>query len=116
MKTHTVARIGRMGWALLMLIGVALIIALYFVKTRAAQARAHVNQLEHTLEQEQASVRMLNAEIAHLENPDRLRELSEQHLGLEPVDANRVLSLQEAVQRIPKKPSPDAENVEEGAR
>jgi len=106
MRRQAVARIGRMGWSILMLIGVALIIALYFVKTRASQARAQVKNLEHTLEQEQAGVRMLNAEIAHLENPERLRDLSKIHLGLHPVDASRTLSLEVAVETLPKKQPP----------
>ena len=106
MRRHAVARIGRLGWAVLMLVGVALIVALYFVKTRASQARTHVKNLEHTLSQEEAGVRMLNAEIAHLENPERLRELSEQHLMLQPVDAKRTLTLEEAAQQLPKKQPP----------
>lgn len=106
MRTRTVARIGRFGWTVLMLVGVALIVALYFVKTRASQARALVNNLEHTLEQEQAGVRMLNAEIAHLENPERLRELSNEHLDLHPTEAERTLTLKQAAQKIPKKLPP----------
>lgn len=104
MTVKRVSPINRLGWLALMLIGVALVIGLYFVKTRAAQAKSQVRKLEHTVAQEQASVRMLKAEIAHLENPQRLRELSDKHLNLQPVEAERTLTLEQAAEQLPKKP------------
>jgi cell division protein FtsL len=89
-----------------MLTGIMLVVGLYFVKTRASQAKSHARKLEHTVEQEEASVRMLRAEIAHLENPERLRRLSGKHLNLQPVEAERILTLEQAVQVLPKKPTP----------
>ena len=103
MRVRRVSPVNRLGWLALMLIGVMLIIGLYFVKTRASQAKSLVRKLEHTAAQEEAGVRMLRAEIAHLENPGRLRRLSDKHLNLQPVDAERTLTLEQAVQKLPKK-------------
>jgi len=101
--TSRPARIGRLGWFLLMMIGVGLIVVLYSIKTRALQAKAQVKQLEYTLAREKAEVQMLGAEIAHLENPERLRTLGSTHLDLHPVDAERVLDLEQAAKQIPKR-------------
>jgi cell division protein FtsL len=109
MRSRTTARIGRFGWFVLMLIGVILIVMLYSVKTRALQAKALVRNMEHTVAQEKAGLRILNAEIAHLENPERLRQLAEQHLQLEPVEAERTLTLEEAARQMPRKePIPES--------
>jgi len=105
-----VSPINRLGWLALMLIGVVLVIGLYFVKTRAAQAKSHVRKLVHTVAQEEVSVRMLKAEIAHLENPQRLSTLADKHLNLQPVEAERTLTLEQAAKQLPKKPDPSAED------
>lgn len=108
MTVKRVSPVSRLGWVILMLIGVMLVIGLYFIKARASQAKSLVQKLEHNVGQEEASVRMLRAEIAHLENPERLRSLADEHLDLQPVEAERVLTLDQAVEALPKKlvPSP----------
>ena len=75
----------RMSWFLLFLIGVALTVTLYFVKTHAQSAKRDVRELTRALAAEKAAVRVLRAEIAYLKNPARLSELNEAHLGLEPI-------------------------------
>ena len=74
-----------MSWFLLFLIGVALTVTLYFVKTHAQSAKRDVRDLTRALAAEKAAVRVLRAEIAYLKNPARLSELNEAHLGLEPI-------------------------------
>jgi len=96
-------RIGRAGWVFMMLLGVGLIVVLYTIKTRAMQSRAMVGSLEHTLSQEQAAVQILEAEIAYLKSPERMRKLAREHLGLEPVSAKRTISLEEAAASLPKR-------------
>lgn len=103
MRVRRVSPINRFGWLALMLIGALLVVGLYSVKTRAAQAKSYVRKLEHNVAQEEASVRMLRAEIAHLENPARLRRLADKHLNLQPVKAERTLTLEQAMQTLPKK-------------
>ena len=97
--THS-GTIGRTGWFVLMAIGIGLVFVLFSIKTRALDARAYVKKLEHKLEQEQAEVRMISAEIAHLESPERLRKLADQHLDLRPVKAKQVLSLEQVVSKL----------------
>ncbi|PHR60416.1 MAG: hypothetical protein COA43_06795 [Robiginitomaculum sp.] len=105
-------RIGRLGWLGLMLVGIGLVVILFFVKTNALEAKSELRKLERTLAHTQAEIRIINAEIAHLESPERLRKLASEHLGLEPVSAERTLSLAEAVKLIPAKPPKSDETVE----
>ena len=95
--------IGRTGWFVLMAIGILLVFVLFSIKTRALEARAYVKKLEHKLEQEQAEVRMISAEIAHLESPERLKKLANQYLDLQSVKAEQVLSLEEVVAKLEKR-------------
>lgn len=83
----------RMMAFILFVIGVALTVGLYYVKTRAQTAKKEVKRLERLISQEEASLRVLKAEIAYLENPARLEELSNDHLGLEPVKVDNVISI-----------------------
>ena len=75
----------RMSWFLLFLIGVALTVTLYFVKTHAQSAKRDVRDLTRAIATEEAAIRVLRAELAYLESPTRLSELNEVHLKLKPV-------------------------------
>ncbi len=75
----------RMSWFLLFLIGVALTVTLYFVKTHAQSAKRDVSDLTRAIAAEEAAVRVLRAELAYLKSPARLSELNEAHLGLESI-------------------------------
>lgn len=59
----------------------ALAIGLYKAKTDAARAQAHVRDLQTSIEETEADLRALRAEIAHLERPERIEALAEEHLG-----------------------------------
>jgi len=75
----------RMSWFLLFLIGVALTVTLYFVKTHAQSAKRDVRNLSRAIVAEEAAIRVLRAELAYLESPTRLSELNEVHLKMTPV-------------------------------
>lgn len=75
----------RLSWFILFVIGVALTVTLYYVKTRAQSARADVQRLTQQIEAETATIRVLRAELAVLENPQRLAVLAQQELGLSPI-------------------------------
>lgn len=75
----------RMSWFLLFLIGVALTISLYFVKTHAQSAKRDVRELSKAISGEEAAVRVLRAELAYLRSPARLSELNAAHLGLDAI-------------------------------
>jgi len=75
----------RMSWFLLFIIGVALTVTLYFVKTHAQSAKRDVRDLSRAIASEEAAIRVLRAELAYLESPARLSELNDAHLKLKPV-------------------------------
>ena len=93
----------RMTAFILFVIGVSLTVGLYYVKTRAQSAKKEVRRLERLITQEEASLSVLKAEIAYLENPARLQELSSQHLNLEPVEVENVISISDIAIRFPLK-------------
>lgn len=62
------------------------------VKYAVGDVRRDVRQMESELAEEQAKMHVLQAEWAHLNRPERLAALNEQHLALVPVS---VTSLQE---------------------
>ena len=91
----------RMTAFILFLIGVVLTIGLYYVKTRAQSAKAEVQQLERQLTAENAAINVLRAEIAHLENPERLKALASDQLGLMDTLATQNMSEADIAIKIP---------------
>jgi hypothetical protein len=77
------------GFRLVDLIAAALLVALvlgvYLAKPMAGRERAHIASVERQIDEEQARIRLLQAEVAHLEEPARLERLSVAYLGLGPV-------------------------------
>lgn len=87
----------RMTGIFMLIIGVALIIALYYVKTRSQTANQEVLRLERLVLKEENAIRVLKAEIAFLENPDRLRNLSDIYLKLQPISSENIISIGDIV-------------------
>ncbi|MBY0354603.1 MAG: hypothetical protein K2Q12_02610 [Rickettsiales bacterium] len=75
-----------------MMVVLVLILGVTRVKYVVGDVRRDVTQLEHQLAQEQIKIHVLQAEWAHLNRPERLQALGEQHLALVPVS---VTSLRE---------------------
>jgi len=91
---HNQAKLARRITAfILLLIGVSLTVALYYVKTRAQSAKKEGQRLERLINSEVATLAVLKAEIAHLESPERLKALSKAELGLVSTDVEQVVSL-----------------------
>jgi hypothetical protein len=63
----------------------ALILGVYLAKTIAGGERAKIATVERQIESEKARIRLLKAEVSHLEQPARIERLSETYLGLAPV-------------------------------
>ena len=101
----------RMTGFILFLIGVALTVGLYYVKTRSQTARKQAVKLERQITQEEASIRVLQAEIAYLENPERLKLLSETHLGLRPIAVKNVLEVKDIIEEFPLRQQPGERGV-----
>lgn len=104
----------RFGMFLLVLIGFALVAALYVIQTRTKSAGKEVRRLEQALENEEAAIAVLNAEIAHLESPKRLSGLAVTHLGLEPSSPEQIVTLDDVIVRVPLR-NPDAQIAPDGA-
>lgn len=73
--------------ALLLLIG--MVFTVYLAKTLAGRERSEIARIERQLTAERNRIRLLKAEVAHLEQPERLERLSEAYLGMKPVAADR---------------------------
>ena len=66
-----------------------LILGVYLAKTIAGGERAKIASVERQIGEERARIRLLQAEVSHLEQPARIERLSETYLGLAPVAFKR---------------------------
>jgi len=64
---------------------VALIVGVYLAKTVAGRERAEIATAERQIDSEKVRIRLLQAEVTHLEQPARIEKLSETYLGMAPV-------------------------------
>jgi len=64
---------------------VLLILGVYLAKTVAGRERAEIAAADRQIDAEKTRIRLLQAEVAHLEQPARIERLSETYLGLGPV-------------------------------
>lgn len=93
----------RITWFILLLVGLFLMIALYYVKTRAQTARQAASQLHYEIALEEAAIGVLRAEIAHLEDPARLQVLAVEHLELAPTETAQMIEVSDIAIRFPIK-------------
>ncbi|RAK51293.1 cell division protein FtsL [Phenylobacterium deserti] len=94
---------------------VVLILGVYLAKTMAGRERAQIAQVERQIAAEKARIRLLQAEVSHLEQPARIERLSTAYLGLKPVTVKREAKV-EALPAIaapapPPKPSTKPEEA-----
>jgi hypothetical protein len=68
---------------------VFLILGVYLAKTVAGGERTKIASVERQIGAEKARIRLLQAEVSHLEQPARIERLSETYLGLAPVSFKR---------------------------
>jgi len=72
----------------------ALILLVYLAKTIAGSESAQIDSVQQQIGDERAKVSLLRAEVASLEQPERLEALSGRYLGLQPVDAKHEIDAQ----------------------
>ena len=72
-----------------LVIFLALALTVYAFKTSAGAERTDISDVEDQIRDETRQVRLLRAEIAHLESPDRLERLAGQYAGQAPVTAKQ---------------------------
>ncbi len=70
--------------------GVVLMTTLYYVKISAQSAKSEMRRLEAQIAKEELALNVLRAELAYLQNPDRLRMLSAETLGLQPTSVEQI--------------------------
>lgn len=66
-----------------------LILGVYLAKTIAGGERAKIAVVERQIAAEKVRIRLLQAEVSHLEQPARIARLSETYLGMAPVPFKR---------------------------
>lgn len=71
---------------------IALILSVYLAKTIAGRERGEIARVESEIVTEHERIRLLQAEVSHLERPDRIGHLSGAYLGLGPVRSSREVS------------------------
>lgn len=86
---------------ILFLIGVGLTVGLYFVKARALSAKAEVEAMRVQIETERTGLAVLRAELAYLENPERISKLAEKELGMKPVKTGTVIQIKDLDKVLP---------------
>lgn len=67
-----------------------LAIGLYLVKYSVQDVQRDVATMKTDLAAEKESLHLLNAEWAYLNRPERLRQLADKHLNLEPMDSRQI--------------------------
>jgi cell division protein FtsL len=96
---------------------VVLILGVYLAKTMAGRERAQIATVERQIAAEKARIRLLQAEVSHLEQPARIERLSSVYLGLKPISIKReadlaalpslaVQATKPAVEKPPEEPAP----------
>lgn len=73
---------------------VALILGVYLAKTLAGRERGQIASVERRIAAERDRIILLEAEVAHLERPERLSALARGYAGLAPVSPAREVTPQ----------------------
>ncbi len=73
----------------------ALALGSYAFKTLAEAQGADTADVQGQIGQEQKRIRLLKAEISHLEGPDRIERLAADYLHMGPVDPRREITPQD---------------------
>ena len=85
---------------------VAVILSVYLAKTMAGRERAEIAAVEKQIDAEKARIRLLQAEVAHLEQPSRIESLSTAHPGMGPVGAKHETTIDKLGEVALGKPKP----------
>lgn len=92
---------------------VVLILGVYLAKTIAGRERAQIAAADRQIGAEKARIRLLQAEVTHLEQPARIERLSETYLGLAPVSIKREAT-PDALPAIALNPAPPSRQAAAG--
>lgn len=73
----------------------ALVLGVYLAKTMAGRERTEIARIERQIAAERGRIRLLEAEVTHLEQPARIGQLSQAYLGMAPSTAQNEASADE---------------------
>lgn len=73
---------------------VMLVMSVYLAKTMASRERAQIARVEQEISAEKSRIRLLEAEVAHLEQPSRIERLSTDYLEMAPVAPKQEATLE----------------------
>ena len=85
---------------------VAMVLAVYLAKTMAGSERAQIASIERQINAEKVRIRLLQAEVAYLEQPARIEALSTTHLGMVPIQAKHETTIDKLGEVALGKPKP----------
>lgn len=89
------------GFRLVDLVGVGLLVVIilgvYLAKTMAGRERAEIAKVERQIKVEKQRIRLLQAEVAHLEQPGRIERLAATYLQMETVGAHREATVDQII-------------------
>jgi len=74
-----------------------LVLSVYAFKANQGGENARIEDVDDQIVNEQRQIRVLHAELAHLEEPARLERLSIQYLGLAPTSAKQETSIESLI-------------------
>lgn len=83
-----------------------LAVGVNLAKTLAGRERNQIGQVEHAMGKERQRIRLLEAEVAHLEQPERLERLSRAFLAMAPVQAKQEATVEALPQVAGSLPRP----------
>ncbi|HEY1752660.1 MAG TPA: cell division protein [Caulobacteraceae bacterium] len=89
-----------------LVIFLALALTVYAFKTSAGRERTDISHVESQIHDETRQVKLLRAQLAHLESPDRLEKLATQYAGQAPVGAKQELTPEALAQVVRPIPAP----------
>jgi hypothetical protein len=70
-----------------------LVLSVYAFKANQGGENARIEDVDDQITNEQRQIRVLQAQLAHLEEPERLERLSVQYLGMAPTNAKHETSV-----------------------
>jgi cell division protein FtsL len=93
-------------WRILNLLAIGAVIAsagyVYGVKYQAIYASEQVVKTRHAINKERDAINLLRAEYAHLIRPDRLQELADKQLEMQPLALNQIVKAEDLPEPAPK--------------
>jgi hypothetical protein len=107
------------GFRIINLAGLGLLITLvlgvYLAKTIAWRERNEIAAVELKIAEEKLRIRLLQAEVAHLEQPRRLQALSSGALGMAPIGPKQEIALSDLKKFARPAPEPADATVADAA-